>query len=306
MPIHFHLAHQNEYQLWREEKLKHYPRSSDELIVPIENPAKLSAKERRQVTQCVQKANMAVMQCTNSFDIFDIRESTLLDLGKQMGLEKTDHHLCANAKAVSTISASAPTGVGEYIPYTNRPLSWHTDGYYNAAHEQVQAWLLWCAQTAASGGENALLDHEILYLLLRDENPDYLRALCAADAMTIPANVQDRQEIRPARSGPVFSINPASGALHMRYSARSKNILWKQDPLTKAALSFISALFSSDSTYIFHHRLKPGQCLISNNVLHMRRGFSDADNRKRVVYRVRYLDRIALPHGDDHRPTVNL
>jgi hypothetical protein len=41
----------------------------------------------------------------------------------------------------------------------------------------VRGLILHCVQSAATGGENQLLDHEIAYILLRDENPDHIRAL---------------------------------------------------------------------------------------------------------------------------------
>ena len=43
----------------------------------------------------------------------------------------------------------------------------------------------------------------------------------------------DEQGIaRAAQTGPVFSIDPASGDLHMRYTARTRSIEWKQDATT--------------------------------------------------------------------------
>jgi alpha-ketoglutarate-dependent taurine dioxygenase len=64
----------------------------------------------------------------------------------------------------------------EFIPYTDKPIRWHTDGYYNIPERTVRGMVLHCVQSAASGGENQLLDHEIAYILLRDENPDFIRA----------------------------------------------------------------------------------------------------------------------------------
>ena len=50
---------------------------------------------------------------------------------------------------------------------------------YNTATKQIHALNLHVVQQAATGGENALMDHEIAYILLRDKNPDYIRALWA-------------------------------------------------------------------------------------------------------------------------------
>ena len=61
-----------------------------------------------------------------------------------------------------------------YIPYTNRPLNWHTDGYYNRPEEQVRGIVMHCAAESASGGENLFLDQEIAYILLRDADSRFI------------------------------------------------------------------------------------------------------------------------------------
>ena len=40
-------------------------------------------------------------------------------------------------------------------------------------------------------------------------------------------------------------------------------------------------------------RLAPGMGLVCNNVLHERSAFEDAPDRKRLLYRARYVERIA-------------
>jgi len=70
-----------------------------------------------------------------------------------------------------------------YIPYTNHAIHWHTDGYYNPIYQQIMALNLHCVRPAMEGGENALMDHEIAYLQLRDESPEYIEALMHPDAM---------------------------------------------------------------------------------------------------------------------------
>jgi hypothetical protein len=138
------------------------------------------------------------------------------------------------------------------------------------------------------------MDHEIAYLLLRNENPDYIDALMQPDAMTIPPGTDMHGNLREAAVGPVFSINPQSGDLHMRYTARRRNIEWKNDSLTREAVTCLEGLLNSDSPYIYRGTLEPGMGLISNNVLHDRGGFSDMHGQpQRLLYRARYFDRIA-------------
>ncbi len=157
--------------------------------------------------------------------------------------------------------------------------------------KQIHALLLHCVRPASEGGENALLDHEIAYIRLRDENPVYIRALMAPDAMTIPANVVKGKVLRPARTGPVFSVTHDKH-LHMRYTARSRSIEWKDNPQTHAAVAALENLLVSDDPFIYRLTLQPGWGLISNNVLHDRSGFNDDKQHPRLLYRLRYFDRI--------------
>ena len=113
--------------------------------------------------------------------------------------------------------------------------------------------------------------------------------------MTIPANIEDNVEIRPAQTGPVFSVARDTGALHMRYTARTRSIEWKDDRNTRLAVGFLGELLASDSLYIIRHRLQAGQGIICNNVLHKREAFDDdaATGQERLLYRARYHDRIS-------------
>jgi hypothetical protein len=88
---------------------------------------------------------------------------------------------------------------------------------------------------------------------------------------------------------------PDNGRLHMRYSARQRNVIWKDRQAVRAGAAFLSGLFSAGDDHIFRYMLKPGEGLLSNNVLHRREGFRDdpASGRTRLMYRARYYDRIA-------------
>jgi hypothetical protein len=180
-------------------------------------------------------------------------------------------------------------------------LQWHTDGYYNTPEQQVRAVILHCVRPAAKGGENLLLDVELLYIALRDYEPALIAALQHLEALTIPANRQGGRELRPARSGPVFSSepvsDPGSGTLHMRYSARQRNIIWRDDPDTRRAVMVITEMLAGDHPGKLRVRLAPGEGLISNNALHNRSGF-DGD-RGRLLYRARYYRRVAAPCSHD-------
>ena len=124
----------------------------------------------------------------------------MLAFGRRLGLVRLATNLCADERAVSAV-AVRPTGrASEYIPYTDRPLSWHTDGYYQPPGSEVRAWMLFCVRDAAVGGENTLLDPEIAYIQLRDEDPSLIRALMEPDAMTVPANVRGGMQLFARRA----------------------------------------------------------------------------------------------------------
>ena len=103
--------------------------------------------------------------------------------------------------------------------------------------------------------------------------------------------------VRRAQSGPVFSVDQVTGSLHMRYTARTRSIVWKDDRNTRLAAGFLAELLASDSAYIFRYHMQAGQGVICNNVLHRREAFSDAPEkgRQRLLYRARYHDRIRGP-----------
>jgi hypothetical protein len=287
----FDLSDEHSYLRWREWKLADYPRSAQELLVAVENPMQLGAGEHDRILACCRKTNMAFYEIPAAMS--GGKEAVRM-LGHQFGLDRLDMNLRADEDSITSLRAMPEMPGNHYIPYTNRPLNWHTDGYYNSLEQQVRGIVMFCVHEPATGGDNLFLDPEIAYILMRDENPDYIAALMQFDAMTIPPNVEDGAEIRPQQSGPVFSVQGSTGALHMRYTARTRSIEWKDDRNTRLAAGFLTELVNSDSAYIFRYRLCAGQGVICNNVLHRREAFSDDVEKgaQRLLYRARYHDRI--------------
>ncbi len=285
----FQLDNEAGYMAWRDWKLEDYPTSIEQLIVEVRDPRNLTAAEFEALHARCRKTNMAIYAgATGSDPDKDIPRT----LGAQFGLTQLDYNMGADDDGVTALKVVNGKWRSGYIPYTNRPIHWHTDGYYNLPQHQIHGLLLHCVSAAASGGENALLDHEIAYIHLRDTNPEYIQALMAPTVMTIPPNNEKGEQLRPARSGPVFSLQPG-GVLHMRYTARTRSIEWSADPLTQAAISALSAFLGSASPYIYRATLQPGQGLVSNNVLHDRSGFDEDAEHTRQLYRLRYYQRIA-------------
>ena len=286
----FTLDRSRAYARWRERKLARYPRRAEDLIVQVRDPRSLRDSEVQEIQRICGAANMAVYAgpLSGAAD-----KDVPRRLGARLGLARLHANPLADEDGISSLEAAPEKSARGYIPYSNRRLLWHTDGYYNAPEQRIRAFILHCVRPAAAGGENRLPDHEIAYLLLRDADPEYVKALSSPDAMTIPANAEEGAELRPARTGPVFSAD--AGALHMRYTARTRSIEWRPDQTTLAAVQFLNRILDADSPYVFALRLAGGQGLVCNNVLHDRSAFTDDSARglSRLVYRARYSDRVA-------------
>ncbi len=278
------------YQDWRNSKLANYPQSADELFVEIDGLSQLNDAQRAAIVALCRRCNMAIYRCRERA----ADHAVLRQFAARFGLRRLDFHLCVDDDGVSEITAASGGVRTGYAPYSNRSLSWHTDGYYNDMSRQVRAVVLHCAENAAMGGENALLDPEIAYIRLRDENPAFITAFEHPRCMTIPANAGEagEDEIRPAVTGPVFTGEPGNGTLHMRFSARQRNIQWRDDPLTRTAVACLTEFLADDGGLVLSYRLRPGEGLISNNVLHNRTAFEDGPGHRRLLYRARYYDRI--------------
>ncbi|MBN8778786.1 TauD/TfdA family dioxygenase [Thiobacillus sp.] len=290
----FDLGNESGYRAWRDARLAAYPRRIDELVVSLDDPRHLTADEADTLEACCARANMAIYSASH---LPAADKSIPHRLAQQLGLSRLEGNYLADEDGLSSITpASDEDGSvrGDFIPYTHKPINWHTDGYYNALDRRILGMTLHCAQDAESGGENALLDHEIAYIQLRDASPDYVAALMQPDAMTIPARMDEDNVARPEQSGPVFAVDPDAGFLYMRYTARTRSIVWKNDAVTQAAVKTLADILAS-SEYILTARLSPGMGLICNNVLHTRSAFSDSPGHRRLLYRGRYYDRLNFP-----------
>lgn len=302
----FHPDNEAGYQAWRAAKLKDYPQRGEDLIVPVADPLRLTDAEYQALWQRIAKTNMA---------IYALATGELQDkagpraIAAQFGLERLDANWLADEDGISSLTpkdddtsdpAQRTPGVdpgkrGDYIPYTHHRIRWHTDGYYNPPERRIFAMALHCVRQADEGGENDLYDHELAYIALRDADPGHIRALMAEDAMTIPARVDESGQARPDETGPALLVD--TGCLHLRYTARTKSIRWKQDAPTQAALAALEALLAGHPQGAFTLRLTPGMGVICSNVLHTRSGFTDRPEHRRLLYRARYHDHLRNPRG---------
>ena len=285
----FDLDNPAAYLRWRDRKLARAITDTSDLIVEIKDPRALTTTEHAALLDRCQRSNMVIYASRSE----EVDEETVRLFGLQFGLKSLDANWLAGEQGITRITVCAEDGQRQaYIPYTDRAIKWHTDGYYNPPERQIRGFVLHCVQSAGQGGENRLMDHEIVYLMMRDSNVDFIRALSAPDAMTIPERTDEQGVARAAQTGPVFSVN-ADGTLHMRYTARTRSIEWKQDATTLAAVTFLEKLLASDIPHIYRTRLEPGMGLLCNNVLHDRAAFVDDVAAQRLLFRARYHDRIA-------------
>ncbi|MFZ9136756.1 MAG: TauD/TfdA family dioxygenase [Hylemonella sp.] len=282
----FDLYQPEAYARWREAKLATLPGRVDDLVVEVADPRSLSRSERQALLEICAHSNMALYRSPRLGEDKDLARL----IGTQLGLQRLDANWLADEDGISPIAVSATAGSrNDFIPYTDRAIGWHTDGYYHPDARRIEGMLLHCVRGAGEGGITGLADPDMLYIALRDANPAWVEALMAQDAMTIPEREDQHGVARPAQSGPVF-CRRSDGGLHLRYTARTRSIVWKPDALTQQAVHFIEQVLASDPPWVFHLTLQAGMGLVSNNVLHRRSAFTDTPGQPRLLYRARYLD----------------
>ena len=279
-----HLREEN-FSRWWDDRLARYRGGSEDLSVEIDNPLNLSANERHALAARVRDTNMAIYRCRQPGNV---DRAAIQALTSQLGLGKPDSNLCAADDGLSELEVNHSPTHQRYIPYSNRPIGWHTDGYYHTPERTIRAMTLHCVRPAISDGTLQVIDHEIVFGLLHRCDPRYTMALSQSDTMTIPANEAAGSGVRASVSGPVFSHN--GDVLQMRYSARKRNIIWKNDSVVREAIAALQEILDSCAELAVTHRLLSGEGLVCNNVPHRRDGFTDSSQPEcaRLIYRGRY------------------
>lgn len=287
------LTDEKAFKQWVNYKQSAYEKRSAndfQLVVDIDGNGDISSSSLAIIKEQVNDFNFALYRMNG--EINDHLDS-LLNISQQMGLKELDKNLCAREDRITQLSVKEDGRAANYIPYSNKAIGWHTDGYYNPMHQRVLAMVLHCEQPAMKGGENQLLDPDMVYIHLRQQNPDFIKALSDPGVMCIPENVENGVLIRPQTCSAVF-LEEQDHALAMRFSKRKHNIIWPDDHLTREALDCLLQYLDSDTPYHIRYRLNAGEGVINNNVLHTRSAFSDAEDSKRVFYRARYYNRISI------------
>ncbi len=284
------------YLRWRDKKLEDYPSKIEDLTVKVDNPGQPDKNQMANLKNLCCKANIAIYQAPE--EIVE-NKNIPLNMGASIGLKNIELPLTTEEDGVSKLSVTSTGTKSNYIPYSNKPLGWHTDGCYNDKSHLINGFILHCVRPAENGGENHLLDPDVAYILLRDENPEFIDGLMLSDALTIPQNKENGRVLREQQIGPALTIQadnyrPKSRTIHLRYTSRKTFAVWKNDARTQGALDFLRKTLQNKSPYIFCVKLKSGSGLIGNNILHNRTKFKDGDgdNSERLVYRIYYRDRV--------------
>ena len=292
------------YKCWRDEKLKNACTNLDGCLVEISHPFTLSVLEKSKISALCSQHNFALYKIKNiqhapqsvqmdksgqSEQNAYFARSTIM-INKQLGLKSYDKHLFAKSNGLAYISCSKD---GEnFIPYTNKSLNWHTDGYYNAPSKRIRSFSLFCASKADTGGENYWIDHELVYILLREENPNFTEALTHRSAMSIPKHQVGEKIKRPAARGSVFFIDEQTGKLMMRYTRRGRHVIWADIPFLNAAKIALEKILDSNTPYHFRYLMQQGEGFLCNNILHGRSAFLENKTTQRLILRGRYFESI--------------
>ncbi len=109
------------YVSWRDNKLLNYPEQRNESIVTVSDMANPQGHEVSQILNHCEKTNMAIYDCSEP-----ILAETLENFCRHLGLITMETHRSADKGGVVAIEQATYGGKGGYIPYTNKPLSWHT------------------------------------------------------------------------------------------------------------------------------------------------------------------------------------
>jgi len=280
-PDWWHLNNNEAWQAWREQYQAHAAICYEP--VDLHNLNQLRDVELQEIRRRVCASGVALYRSEP-----DPGENALLAFGAQLGLHRVDHHQCAEASGVAHLNAR-DDAAARFIPYTRKRLRWHTDGYYQDETAKIHSFLLHCAMPAQDGGANRLLDPRALYIALREEDPAYIEMLSRPEIFTVPPYQEDGIVQRPAYSGTVFSLD--EDQLYMRYTERSVHIRWQ--PEAEAALTRIRELLESLPQAMHELKLEPGCGLIAHNVLHCRSAYTNVPESPRLLYRIRYHDRVS-------------
>ncbi|WXU00157.1 MAG: hypothetical protein Ctma_0868 [Catillopecten margaritatus gill symbiont] len=277
-------SNNSSYQYWRDEKLANAVQSVEACSVEVSNPFALSKAEKDKIQQLCRHNNFALFETPAQTNYAD----AIKQFNQQFGLTDQDPHLYVQQDGLAHITQSEQKRQADFIPYTNKAIGWHTDGYYNTLSNRIRAFSLFCVNPAIKGGENSWIDNEILYILLREQSPEAIELLKRTDAMTIPAHEEKGKILRPKSTDAIFMLD--NTRLYLRYTQRKKTVQFASE--VGAAVALLDEILAKGSAYHFQHLMAKNQGIICNNIIHKRSGFVDDKDNSRLLLRGRYFERV--------------
>jgi hypothetical protein len=269
----------NEFKQWALEKEDNIPLKIDDLIVKIQDINHATLAEISNIKDIIKRFNYCIYQSKVGLNA----QADLMNFAQSIGMETYDTNNIHNSP-ISLIMSLETKNALNYIPYTNKKLNWHTDGYYD--EKPIFSWLLHCEEPAYSGGENYLLDHELAireYIIKYDN----LESLSSLDAFTIPGNTHAN---RGETKGYICDNDNEYKKFHMKFSMREKNM--KLNEQSKTAIMRMKKIIKEDcKKYCLTYKLSKNEGIVSNNILHGRNSFEDG-KAVRKLYRIRSYERI--------------
>ena len=268
-----------EFKQWASEKEDNIPSNINDLKIDLHDINHISLKEISIIKDKIKRFNCCIYK--SHVDL--LTQADLLNFAKSIGMITYDDNNI-HSNPVSSIMPLEPEKTVNYIPYTNKQLNWHTDGYYD--EKPIFSWLLHCEEPAFSGGENYLLDHELAireYILKHDN----LDQLTRPDSFIIPSNADaGRNETK----GYICDMNNKYKKFHMKFSMRQKNI--ELNERSKTAFIRMKKIIKEDcKKYCITYKLSKNEGIVSNNILRGRNSFVDG-KVMRKLYRIRSYERI--------------
>ncbi len=131
----FVLENEGAYQAWRSRKLRYRQELTATTVYQLNQESKLSKSKLEQVRQQVAAFNFVVFQSAD-----ELGKPEFLALNRQFGLLDLDVNLGADEDKVTSLKVLSESDKrSQYIPYTNRGMNWHTDGYYNPDDHRINA-----------------------------------------------------------------------------------------------------------------------------------------------------------------------
>lgn len=283
------------YERWRGEKLHAAQAALNDGFIDIADLANPTAFERVALAESCRKTNMALYRAPALGGDETRTRGALAAFARVMGLTRFEEHRSADASGIVPIEVTDTGGRAGFIPYSDRAINWHTDGYYSyrSPTRLIRAMVLHCVRNAAEGGENAFLDQDIAYIRLRDADPAFIEAMMHPAAMTIPGFDDEAGMSHGEVAGPVFVAD--GDKLTMRFTIRKRNVIWRDDPALTAARDKLAGVLASDPL-IRRGRLNPDEGILCNNVLHDRQAFTNNGDAAagRLLYRIRSYDPVAV------------